>query len=74
VTENYEVLVFNQADLSKHASELNNHFQIKVCRSFELLIELTLKKEYHFILIDVQLNGAESIEVLKKLNNHPMSV
>ena len=67
MTQNYEVLVYNQADLSEHASELNHHFQIKVCHSFEQLIELTLAKEYHFILIDVQLNGTESIEVLKKI-------
>lgn len=67
VAKKYEVLVFNQEELSWHASELNAHFQITVCHSFKQLIECTSTKDYHFILIDVQQNGAESISVLKHI-------
>jgi CheY-like chemotaxis protein len=67
VTKKYEVLVYTQADLSEHASKLNAHFQITVCHSFEALIECSSCNNYHFILIDVQQNGAESIRVLKDI-------
>ena len=67
VTKMYEVLVYNQADLSEYASELNIHFQITVCNNFEQLIDCSSAKDYHFILIDVLLNGAENIEILKKI-------
>lgn len=63
----YEVLVYNQGDLSEYALALNAHFKITVCHSFERLISCSSEKDYHFILIDVPLKGTESIAVLKDI-------
>jgi len=67
MAKKYEVLVYNSSILSEYASALNVYFQIAECHSFEQLIELTSAKNYHFILIDVMSNTAESIEILNSV-------